>query len=74
MNAIKTWVDKFGFDKKQTMAFGDGANDAQMLKYCNIGVAMGNGVEITKTLADYVTDDVNKDGVYKALKHFEIID
>lgn len=74
MNAIKTWVDRFGFDQKQTMAFGDGANDAQMLKYCNIGVAMGNGVEITKTLADYVTDDVNKDGVYKALKHFEIID
>ena len=38
------------------------------------GILPANGDGITKTLADYVTDDVNKDGVYKALKHFEIID
>lgn len=74
MNAIKTWLDRCGLDQSQTMAFGDGANDAKMLEYCAIGVAMGNGVKITKTMADYVTTDIKDDGVYNALKHFEIID
>ena len=44
------------------------------MKYCGIGVAMGNAVEITKTFADYITDDVTNDGMTKALKHFELID
>lgn len=74
MNAIKSWVSKLGFEQKNTMAFGDGANDASMLKYCNIGVAMGNAVEITKTNADYITDDVRNDGIKKALVHFDLID
>lgn len=74
MNAIKSWIDKLGFTKEETMAFGDGANDAEMLKYCQIGVAMRNGVEITKASADFITDDVTNDGVYKALRRYEIIE
>lgn len=73
MNAIRSWIRRLGYTKDQTMAFGDGANDAEMLKFCKIGVAMGNGVEITKASADFITDDVNNDGVYKGLKHFGII-
>lgn len=74
MNAIKSWINRLGLTRDETMAFGDGANDAEMLRYCKIGVAMGNGVEITKSSADYITDEVTNDGVEKALKHFEIID
>ena len=73
-NAIKSWIEKLGLTRDQAIAFGDGANDAEMLKYCGIGVAMGNAVEITKTFADYITDDVTNDGMTKALKHFELID
>lgn len=74
MNAIKSWINKLNIDISETMAFGDGANDAEMIKYCGTGVAMGNAVEIAKTSADYVTDDATKDGVYNALKHFELIE
>lgn len=74
MNAIKSWIKRLGYTKNQTMAFGDGTNDAEMLKFCQIGVAMGNGMDIAKSSADFVTDDINNDGVYKGLKHFGIID
>ena len=39
------------------MAFGDGGNDIDMLKFCGIGVAMGNAGDDVKEAADYVTDD-----------------
>ena len=73
MNAINSWIGKLGISNEETIAFGDGANDAEMLKYCGLGIAMGNAVEITKTYANYITDDVTKDGIQKVLKHFEII-
>lgn len=58
---------------EEAMAVGDGENDVEMLQFCGIGVAMGNGIEETKACADYVTDDIDKDGFAKALQHFELI-
>ena len=45
-----------------------------MLEFAGIGVAMGNAEECTKAVADYVTDDVDADGIYNALKHFGVIE
>lgn len=55
------------------MAFGDGVNDIEMLEYVSIGVAMGNAREETKKVADYITDDVDNDGILKALEHFKLL-
>ena len=55
------------------MAFGDGGNDLSMLKHVHIGVAMGNAKDYVKDVADYVTDSVDEDGIYNALKHFNIL-
>ena len=55
------------------MAFGDSENDASMLRTAGIGVAMGNATPEALASADYVTDDAEKDGIYNALRHFEII-
>lgn len=57
----------------ETMAFGDGGNDIDMLQHVGLGVAMGNANEEVKKVADYVTDSVDEDGIYKALLHFNII-
>ncbi|MGN1398918.1 MAG: HAD family hydrolase [Erysipelotrichaceae bacterium] len=57
----------------QCMAFGDAGNDVEMLKMCGIGVCMGNGKDMAKQAADYITSDIEADGVYNALKHFKII-
>ena len=67
-------IEYYGIDLSETMAFGDGGNDASMIKHAAIGVAMGNANESVKRIADYITDDVDNDGIYKALKHFNILD
>lgn len=63
----------FGFSASETIAFGDGGNDIEMLRHAGIGVAMGNARDIVKEVADYVTDDVDNDGIKKALQHFGLI-
>ena len=55
------------------MAFGDGENDLNILKAVQLGIAMGNGEEQVKQIADYVTSDINEDGIYNACKHYKLI-
>ena len=45
-------------DPRDTMAFGDGINDLEMLQAAGIGVAMGQGRDEIKAIADYVSDSV----------------
>ena len=57
----------------ETMAFGDGGNDISMLLKAGVGVAMGNANDNVKAMANYVTSSADDDGIYKALKYFEVI-
>ena len=41
-------------------------NDYEIVTTAGTGVAMGNAHPQLKAAADYVTDDISKDGVYKA--------
>lgn len=67
-------LEHYGLDIHTTMAFGDGANDVAMLKHVAVGVAMGNASEEVKRAADYVTDTVDENGVYLALKQYGLLD
>lgn len=71
---IRHLIRRLGLTPEEVMAFGDGENDMQMLQYAGIGVAMGNARDRVKEAADYVTDDVDRDGIQKALIHFGLID
>lgn len=66
-------LSHFGLTPGECMAFGDGGNDLDMLRHASIGVAMGNAIERTKNAADYITDDIDCDGISKALKHFGLL-
>ncbi len=55
------------------IAFGDAANDQEMIEKAKIGVAMGNATESLKKAADYTTTDILDNGVYNALKHYDLI-
>ena len=44
-----------------------------MLEYAGCGIAMGNGTDAAKNVADYVTDSLENDGIYNACKHFGLI-
>ncbi len=50
------------------IAFGDNYNDIEMIEYADIGVAMGNGPQDLKQIADLVTRSVEDNGVYYGLK------
>ena len=72
-NGLAHTLAHLGLTREQAVAFGDGGNDVTMLAYAGLGVAMGNACAEAKAAADYVTDDVTKDGLAKALKHFKLI-
>lgn len=73
VTGIRRYLEAHGIAPEETIAFGDGENDMEMLKFAGIGVAMGNAWENVKACADYVTADIDDDGVEKALKHFGLI-
>lgn len=73
VKGIDTFLKHFGIDLSETMAFGDGGNDRQMLEHVAKAVVMGNADDSLKQLADYVTDDVDHDGLYKAFVHYGMI-
>lgn len=70
---MKRFMQHYGWTREQTIAFGDGGNDAAMLEFAGIGVAMGNATKPAQDAADYITDDVDHDGIMNALKHFGIL-
>ncbi len=72
-HGVKWFIDAYGIAPEEIIAFGDGQNDVEMLRMAGIGVAMGNAMEETKQAADYVTDHIDRDGVYNALAHFGLI-
>ncbi|MBM7602633.1 HAD superfamily hydrolase (TIGR01484 family) [Metabacillus crassostreae] len=71
--AIVKTLEFFGIDKSEAIAFGDGENDVDMLELVGLGIAMGNGNEKLKNVADFVTKPSNKDGIDYALKKYGII-
>lgn len=71
--AIKKTLEYFNIDKTEAAAFGDGENDIDMLEIAGLGIAMGNGNDKVKEIADYVTKKSSEDGIYFALKKYRII-
>ncbi len=72
-NGIQVFCDYFQIPIENTMAFGDGINDLEMMKMVHTSIAMGQGSQFIKAVASYVTDDVDKDGISKALKQYKCI-
>jgi hydroxymethylpyrimidine pyrophosphatase-like HAD family hydrolase len=66
-------MDHYGFRLNETMAFGDGQNDIDMIRFVGTGISMGNGIDALKKAADYVTTDIDDDGIANGLRHFGLI-
>ena len=67
---METMAGHFGFPMSATMGIGDGANDIPMIRRAAVGVAMGNASDDVKAAADYVTADVDDDGLAKAVMKY----
>jgi Cof subfamily protein (haloacid dehalogenase superfamily) len=60
--------------QEQTMAIGDSMNDEAMIRWAGIGVAMVNGDERIKSMADVVTEHTNDDdGVAEVIEKYFLI-
>ena len=73
VRGIGQYLERTGIKREEIMAFGDSENDCQVLAFAGTGVAMGNGSETAKEAADYVAGDIDEDGLYEALRHFQLI-
>ena len=69
--AVKMLCNLLDVEIENAVAVGDAANDLAMLKAAGIGVAMCNGSNEVKAVADYITTrDNNHDGVAEVADKF----
>lgn len=74
VNGIKKVLNHLKLDSSEAIAFGDGENDREMLKYVGFGVAMGNSNLEVQEEADYVCESIYDEGVYHTLIKTDLID
>ena len=73
ISGIRKLLERYGIAPSETMAFGDGENDLDMIRFAQIGIAMGNAAEVLKRSSDYVTASVDDDGIRKALVRYRLL-
>ena len=66
-------LDYLGVSHENSIAFGDGPNDFEMIEYAGTGIAMGNAIPGLKEKADRVCGNVDNDGLYNEFKELGLI-
>lgn len=72
-SGVEVVLDHLDMKTEDAIGFGDAKIDKSLLKKCGYGVAMKRAPESLKEIADYVTDDVDNDGLYKAFEYLNLI-
>lgn len=72
-HAVEVLLDYLHESRKNAISFGDAKIDLSMFECCDFNVAMGNGGPEIKEAADYVTTDVDEDGLWNAFKYLKLI-
>lgn len=73
VKGIEAIIEHLGINIEDTYAFGDSLNDIDMLKFVKYGIAMGNSTPEILEAIKYKTDNIENDGIYNGLKHFNLI-
>ena len=69
--AVKMLCSMMDVSIEDAVAVGDAANDLSMIETAGIGVAMANGTEEVKSVANYITRlDNNHDGIAEVVEVF----
>ena len=69
---LRKIMEKRGFTMENLCSFGDADNDYEMTLHAGVGVVMANGSEKTKSVADYITDDNDHDGIGNFIEKYLI--
>ncbi|MDO4433005.1 MAG: Cof-type HAD-IIB family hydrolase [Alysiella sp.] len=70
---IQAVLDTLNLTMHDTMAFGDGLNDMEMIASVGCGVAMSNGEAALKAIAQHICPAAEEDGIYRFLSENSII-
>jgi len=68
--ALEALARHLGISMNEIMAIGDGANDISLLSSVGLAIAMDNAPDEVKAVADYITLDVDRNGVAAAIDKF----
>ena len=63
-------LKKFGMELDRAYVFGDSMNDLSMFQYAKHTIAMGNHAKGLDPFTEYVTAEVEKDGIAQAIRHY----
>ncbi len=70
--ALAWMCNYLGISQDETIAFGNGYNDIQMLEWAGLGVAIGGAVPEALAVADRVAPPIEQDGAARVLE--ELLD
>lgn len=68
--ALATLSEMLGIKMEEVMYFGDGANDAKVIKAAGVGIAPANARTVTKETADFVIGDNNTPAIAEFLREY----
>jgi Cof subfamily protein (haloacid dehalogenase superfamily) len=63
-------AERMGFTQEQTIAFGDGENDVELVEWAGFGIAVDNAHERVKAVADWICPSARDEGVAQVLEVF----
>lgn len=61
-------AEHLGFGAEETVAFGDGENDIELLEWAGFGIAVDNADDLLKARADWVCPGVAEQGVAQLIE------
>lgn len=69
-SGIQMLQEKWNVKDNETMAFGDGGNDIEMLKHVKYGFAMENGSDEVKSITKYIAPSNTNSGVLEIIDQY----
>jgi Cof subfamily protein (haloacid dehalogenase superfamily) len=60
-----------GFTREETVAFGDGENDVELVEWAGYGIAVENAHERVKAVADWICPSAEDEGVAQVLESLD---
>ena len=73
VKGIDRFLGYYDIPLREALSLGDGGNDYEMLKHTGYACAMGNAGDALKSIADFVTEDADHDGIRMALRHYGLL-
>ena len=72
--ALLHLAKELNIQPSEIIGMGDNFNDYELITTAGLGIAMGNGVDELKSVADYITRSNNDEGVLHAFEKFVLND